>query len=731
MPSKQSQRRQSAKQRKSQDMAYRSLSLPASLDVSGRTVQTVIATEEPVLMPDYERFEMVPEILLTSGLVLPDSRQVPLLDSHQRDSTSTQIGSAREIRVDGSQVVGTLHFSSTAEDQWTKVREGHVTDVSAGYQALAKTYIPKDNTQTIQGKSYAGPLNVVTKWKLREVSVTPIGADEQAKLRGFDPTAEFDAEQETFVMNPELRKLLETRGMPAELNDDQAQAWLVANPGKLADPPTQRNEVVSVPINEQVVVEAAERAAKAAFDRMEQERSAFRASVLDLCELAGFPEEVRTCSDLGSLDKVREYLKTKRAELSASQHVSPQLRVTGDGMTRMLEDMGTALSLRSMEVVSGNVESDTAKKVFPIEKRSKDADRWRNAGLYQMAERFVQQRYGLDPNQLTREDVAKVAMFGPEQAGLESRSESAFHTTGSFTKLTMDAVNKSMQLGYVEAPSTWEQVMRVGPDARDFKTIHRMRMGGIPNLPVWPDNQEPEKASLADAEEKYSVESRSVGIDFSYRLLVNDDLDALSRIPGQMGAAARRTVNAVAWSVITSNPTMTDGVALFAAATGNRKRTNLTTGSGAPSVTTVQTLTNLMMQMRGENTPEGNESEDVLALMPRYIVHPSALFTTVGQLVNSAYDPSTGVSAAGVYNPCRTLIPVCEPLLDANSTTAWYLFADPRQIDTVEVTFLQGQRTPQVRSNLNFQTLSQEMYILQTFGVKAMNHRGLQKHAGA
>ena len=728
MPSKQAQRRAAAKKLNESSLAYRAQSVSEStLDAESRTIQTVVTTELPVLMPDYDRWEMVPEVLLTSGAILPSSRQVPMLDSHQRGSTSTQIGSAREIQIEGDQVVATLHFSTTAEDQWTKVREGHITDVSAGYQVLAKTYVPNKTTQNIQGKSYTGPLNVVTKWRLREVSVTPIGADEQAKLRGFDPTA-LNAE-ENFEMNAELRKLLESRGMPATLTDEQAQEWLLANPGKLAD--EKRDEQPTIPFNPDVVKEAAERAAVAALEKAERTRAEFRTAVDQLCEIAGEESEARACYELGTLDKVREYLKAKRAERSAASQINPQIRVTGDGYTRFMDDIGTSISLRAMETVNGDINSEAAKKVFPIEKRAKDSGRWDNASLFGIAEELVRLRYGVNPRELTREDVAKLAMFGPEVAGVNVREESAYHTTGSFTKLTMDAVNKSMQLGYTEAPSTWEQVMRTGSDARDFKQIHRLRMGAIPNLPVWPDNDEPTKASFSDAEEKYAVESRSLGIDFSYRLLVNDDMDALSRIPGQLGAAARRTVNAVAWSVITSNPTMSDSVALFAAATGNRKRTNLTTGAGAPSTTTVQTLTNLMMQMRGENTPEGNESEDVLALMPRYIVHPSALLLTVGQLVNSAYDPSTSVSASGVYNPCRTLIPVCEPLLDGNSTTAWYLFADPRQIDTVEVTFLQGQRTPQVRQNLNFQTLSQEMYILQTFGVKALNHRGIQKHAGA
>jgi DNA primase len=45
---------------------------------------------------------------------------------------------------------------------------------------------------------------------------------------------------------------------------------------------------------------------------------------------------------------------------------------------------------------------------------------------------------------------------------------------------------------------------------------------------------------------------------------------------------------------------MSDSVALFAAATGARKRTNLATGAATPTTTTIGAMTKLMRLMRGE-----------------------------------------------------------------------------------------------------------------------------------
>ena len=84
-------------------------------------------------------------------------------------------------------------------------------------------------------------------------------------------------------------------------------------------------------------------------------------------------------------------------------------------------------------------------------------------------------------------------------------------------------------------------------------------------MPVWEDNTEPQPAKLSNEAEKYAVEARAETISFSWRLMINDDLDALSRRPQLMGDAAARTINAFFWQQVTSNPVMADGQTLFLA----------------------------------------------------------------------------------------------------------------------------------------------------------------------
>lgn len=717
-------------------LSYRTLAVRSdSIDEEERSIEILLSTENPVPTPDFERREMVPEVLLTEGVVLPGNRQVPLLDSHDRKSTGAQLGSIRKLAKASEGVTGRAMFSSVSDKEWTKVREGHVTDVSAGYQVLERTYVPKGKTQIVSGRNYSGPVSVVTKWKLREGSITPIGADEQAKMRGISDGFPDAPETKEQSMNAEFRALCVENGMPESTSDADSLVWAKTNLGKreaATDPPPNGDKGRQDPPAETREDKADEEARflkllNGALDAREQKRTQFRAEVDSLCELADVPDEKDRCYGLDNLTKVREHIVNAKKNRSA---VIPGLpRVEGSARDATFSAYQTAFTLRTMS--SCGARQETIDKIFPVAERSKapEVDQMRYRTMMDIAQDCLRMD-GIDIRGLSREQTAIAALGFLQQANVRASFDPAYHVTGSFPKLTQDAMNKSMMVGYTECPSTWQICFRTGDSVADFKTIHRMRLGAIPNLPDWPDNTSPESVSLADAEETYKVEPKSLKISFSYRLLVNDDTSMVSRIPSMFGAAAARTVNAAAWAQVTSNPTMTDGQALFlATATGNRKRSNLTTGSATPTIATRQTMANKMRQMRGENTPEGNEGPDILNLEPRFMVGPTALETAINQLVFGPYDPQS--SQFMTYNPATNLTPIIEPLLDANSTTAFYLFAHYSQIDTVEVTFLQGHESPVVRNWADFDTLAQNAAVLQAFAAKVLNHRGLQRHDGA
>lgn len=709
----------------------------STVNEEARTVEAVISSDAPVPMYDWQRGATIPEVLLPSGMRIARGDSVPLLDAHDRYSVDRVLGSVRGIKANGSEVTGTLHFAESASGAWGLVRGKHVTDVSVGYEALKRTYIDKGTTATVAGREFTGPVNVVTQWRLREVSLTPIGADENAKLRGHSA----HGTQETEKMDPLLRKLLERAGMPANLNDEQAREWADANTVNLtaaaqppaAQPPADRESVLAAA--REAAVTAAREATAA-----ERQQAEARSAEIDSLLRIGFgdhvPQEVQSSaralgSDTEWRKKVTDLIVTERARLSEADGIGGMSRIEyGDSQPRdaFRKDAGAALVLRAM--IGGGVSQASIERAVPAAARNQNVSQMASIRLLDFA-RTCLEVDGFSPREvrfLSNQSLALAALGWPEKAGLRGRA--AYHVTGSFPYLLADAVNKTLNAGYAETPATWRACFRQGESVQDFKTIYRVGLGAVPNLPVWQENRDPEQVSFGEKRESYAVEARSAALSFTWKNMVNDDLSGLTRGVQQLGAAAARTVNAVAWSQITANALMGDGVALFSAASGNRKRDNYITGSATPTVSTIGSMTKLMRLMRGVNTPEQAESQDVLNLQPRYLVGPAALETTILQLVNSIADPAASGNA-GIFNPARTLTPIVEPLLDVDSATAFYLFAGTDQIDTVEVTFLAGQESPFVNDYVNEKDMSRNYLVIQTFNAKALDHRGMIKHKGA
>jgi HK97 family phage major capsid protein len=158
---------------------------PTSLDEETRSVEVVAATENPVMVFDWERWDIVDEVLLMSGCELPENRQVVMLDSHWRGGVNSILGSCRGLKVKGNQLIGRSHYSEADEaaGAWIRTREGHLTDYSCGYRVIESYWVPEGEKQVIQGRSFDGPLKVTTKWRITELSACPIGADAQSKVR--------------------------------------------------------------------------------------------------------------------------------------------------------------------------------------------------------------------------------------------------------------------------------------------------------------------------------------------------------------------------------------------------------------------------------------------------------------------------------------------------------------------------------------------------------------------
>jgi HK97 family phage major capsid protein len=166
---------------------------PQNIDEKNRTISGILTTEEPAIVFDWNRCELIREVLLMEGCELPPDDYLPLLDNHNRyGAVATNIkGSVHNIKVDGSNLRGDLTFSTIAEPELTLAKEGHLRGLSVGYQTYDEYTIvlPPGAKQMFFGNKeianiFADGLDlfVRTKWTPKEESLTPVGADKNALL---------------------------------------------------------------------------------------------------------------------------------------------------------------------------------------------------------------------------------------------------------------------------------------------------------------------------------------------------------------------------------------------------------------------------------------------------------------------------------------------------------------------------------------------------------------------
>jgi hypothetical protein len=331
---------------------------------------------------------------------------------------------------------------------------------------------------------------------------------------------------------------------------------------------------------------------------------------------------------------------------------------------------------------------------------------------------------GINPERYNKADVARMAL-GDEKVfnrlGVR-RSAEAYHTTGSFQNLLFDATNKTLRAAYDEAPYTWSLWARQAASVEDFKDIVRTQIGESPNLEIVPELSPYPEGRVTDSKRSYHVEKYGKKFSVSWETVINDNLDALARIPAMHGNAARRTQEKIVYDALLSNPTMPDGFSLFSAS--HPSGTNITaTTPAAPGVTTLNEVFELMGKQKGLN------SDVVLDLTPRTLLVPLRYSGTALELVNSqsyaASNNNSGVVNIYGVNGVRPLQVVTTALLDNNNATNWYAIADSAQVDTVEITFLQGEESPVLESEWVKDNDSYQYYVRQTMAAAVIDHRGI------
>ena len=689
--------------------------------------KAVIATETPVMIYDEIRRQWIQQVLLMDGVQFRNERrQLPIVDSHNDKTVRNVFGSIRGIAIEGDQLVGLPEFATDEESQKiaTRYNEGHLNDFSIDAQILARQYVPEGQTYTTrQGKVIEGPAEVVTQWEPHNASICATGADPNSTVRRSIDRGEVSR------MDESLMKTLAGLGVPEGMTEPGAIIAFLA--GKLSgevspEMPEVESAMDEMKMPEGEIKKAEEVPAEMKVEDMEGKveaevarqlkaektrRDAIVASVkLGRLERS-FADELID-GGVSVADANERILRKMANQPLGGTGSGSSVRVTESEQDKFMEQATAGLVQRCWQ---GQIKHQKAPDV-------QGAEHFRNLGLYRLAEACVR-RMAINPERYSKSDVARLAMGhqGTFDRLRIQRSSDVYHTSGSFANLLLDAASKTLTASYVEAPYTWDQWVRQAQSVDDFKSINRISLGESPNLEVVPEGKEYPEGKVVDQRKSYKIEKYGKEFTITWETVINDDLDALSRIPAMHGAAARRTQEKAIYDVFLSNPTMPDGVALFSAS--HASGTNLSGSAAAPSKTTLDKAFEVMGKQKGLS------SDVFLGLTPSVLLVPLAYAGTALELVNSTAsiesEKNSGVANLYGRGGARQLKVVATPYLDSNSATNWYAIADNSLIDTVEITFLSGEESPVLESDWNMRNDSYVYKVRQSFAAAVIEHRGI------
>lgn len=650
--------------------------------------ELVFTTGAPVRRYDYqngryyiEQLEVSAEAINTERLV----RGAPLLNSHSNYRLEDQIGVCDQPTIQNGEgvVQSQLSRRESVRGIVQDLEDRVIRNVSVGYV--------RDAIEMIAPAELTGMWTYrVTRWTPMEVSLTPIPADMDSQVRSVGGRLQDAAGHEVRSYPCAITEQSPTVGITAANSTPTTEGRSM--PGN-----TNADGGTTAPV--QTLAPAAPAAAHpaAATPAATDTRAA---DIVDLCARHGVAQLASGMIRAG--DTVEQASRAVLDELARRDSASGGHRNVGRIETVRDE----------MQVRMAGIEQAILHRVAAGTQLDDNGRQYRGLSLIEMGRDFLeahgQQTRGLDRMTLASR-MLNFRAGGPMG-------------TSDFSSLFANVANKRLRSAYDGNAGTYALWARRAPNAPDFKSMSVVQLAGAPDLLQTNEAGEFKYGAMTDGGETYAMLTYGRIVSLTRQAIVNDDLRAFERMVSAFGFAARRLENRTVYAQLTANANLADGGTLFNA-------TAVTTAGGHANLLTssalaIGTLTTGRTSMRLQ---KGLQSEE-LNLAPSYLIVPAALEQTAYNLTSANYVPSTKAEINEFRAGGRTAVtPVVEPVLDANSATAWYLAASNSQVDTVEYCYLDGAEGPVIESEIGFETDGVSYKCRLDFAAKAVDYRGLLK----
>ncbi|MBX9642018.1 MAG: hypothetical protein K2X97_20540, partial [Mycobacteriaceae bacterium] len=165
----------------------------------------------------------------------------------------------------------------------------------------------------------------------------------------------------------------------------------------------------------------------------------------------------------------------------------------------------------------------------------------------------------------------------------------------------------------------------------------------------------------------------------SRQAIINDDNGAIASLADETASAAGLQMQTSLVEKLEASDTLADGLQFFNLTSGNL----VSTGGSFPSMTSLDQITTKLYRA---TKPKGG----IAAALPRFILTPPELMTTVRTLLWASFNPPSFEGSAVK----STAAPLGYATLPFTSATAWYVLADPNVTPALGILTLEGAQSP-------------------------------------
>ena len=638
---------------------------PASAVAEARTVEVTWSTGAAVRRYDWWKDRQYEEVLSLAAGDVDLARLnggAPLLNAHGTYELADQIGVVERAWLQDGEGRALVRFSPREDVTpiWEDVRAGILRNISVGYQVRKYEIVEED------GKL---PVYRAVDWLPMEISMVPVPADAGAQTRAAG-AKNHPAQGRTYP----CEFVPQTRGQSTEYDMSDKNK-------PTADPSAETTSAADKPA-------APETRAAPDAAAIRAEVTARITGIHELCRQHGVPADRES-------DMVARNLTVEQAGLEILRGLAAKSDATQErSRTHIVRDEGDSLRDGIEEALLHRYKPDD----FKLTDKGRE---FRGLSLMEIGADF-HSRAGVKLRGLDKMERAGV-FLGLTRAG-------GMLGTTDFPNILANIATKTLRKGFELAPSSWRNYCSVGT-LPDFKSATRVALGEAPQLLKVLPSGEITRGAIGEAAESIALSTYARIIAINRQTIVNDDLQAFTRVPSLYGFAAADLISTTVVAILTANAAMADTVALF-------HTTHANIGAAAPTIGDAG-LAEMKLAMRVQ---KGLDAVQIVGVPAKGLIVPAALENTAKKYLVSLTSPTQPSEVNTHFN---TLTLSVEPKLDAASATKWYGHADPNQMDTIEVAFLEGQEGPFVETRMGFEVDGVEIKCRQDVGAKAIEYRGL------